>query len=415
MNRGEVLLAAALLTLLVGLAGCGKSTNVGNRIPGRQLTIYASVPQHGASSVNGVAVLNGATVALEQVHNRIGQYRVVMRTLDDSTPQRRQWDPGQTTVNAHKAMADRTTIAYLGEFNSGASAISIPLLNRLGIAQVSPASTAVGLTSSAAGADPGEPDKYYPTMARNFVRIVPTDAVEARAQVSLQRSMGCKKTYVLDDDEVDGADTASTFALAAHAAKLPVAALTPYDPGARDYSSLVRDVAHSGADCVLISAIPESHAALLVRQLTQVMPDAHIFGTASLAGSTFTDPARGGIPLRADPQVILTVPTLPASAYPASGRRFLTAYRDQFGQPEPYAIFGYEAMRLILNAISRSTDGGRTQARRSGVVSSLFSTRDRHGAIGTYSINRNGDTSLTRYGVYRIVDGRLSFWRVING
>lgn len=415
MRRGEVLLAAALLTLLAGLAGCGESAKVTNRIPGRVLSIYASVPLHGASSVNGQAVLDGATVALEQVHSRIGRYRVVMRTLDDSTPQQGQWDPGQTTVNAHKAMADPTTIGYLGEFNSGASAISIPLLNRLGIPQVSPASTAVGLTSSAAGADPGEPDKYYPTLARTFVRIVPTDAVEARAQVSLQRSMGCKKTYVLDDDEVDGADTASSFAVAAHAAKLSVAAITPYDPGARDYTSLVRDVAHSRADCVLISAIPESHAALLVRQLSQVMPDAHIFGTASLASSTFTDPARGGIPLTADPRVILTVPTLPASAYPASGRLFLRAYKGQFGQPEPYAIFGYEAMRLILNAISRSTGGGRTEAQRSGVVSALFATHNRHGAIGTYSINRNGDTSLDRYGVYRIVDGRLSFWRAING
>ena len=48
-----------------------------------------------------------------------------------------------------------TTIGYVGDLNSGASAISIPPLNRAGIPQVSPTSTAVGLTSSALGSFPG--------------------------------------------------------------------------------------------------------------------------------------------------------------------------------------------------------------------------------------------------------------------
>ena len=61
----------------------------------------------------------------------------------------------QTTANAHAAADDNSTIGYVGEFNSGASAISIPVLNRAGIPQISPTSTAVGLTSGAVGAAPG--------------------------------------------------------------------------------------------------------------------------------------------------------------------------------------------------------------------------------------------------------------------
>ncbi len=52
--------------------------------------------------------------------------------LDDSTAQAGKWDPGQTTNDAHTAINDSSTIGYLGEFNSGASAISIPLLNQAG-------------------------------------------------------------------------------------------------------------------------------------------------------------------------------------------------------------------------------------------------------------------------------------------
>ena len=112
----------------------------------------------------------------------------MLRSLDDSTAKRGEWDPVQTTANAHAAAGDNSTIGYVGELNSGASAISIPVLNRAGIPQISPTSTAVGLTSGAVGAAPGEPAKYYPTRIRTFARVIPSDAVEAAAQVRLQKS-----------------------------------------------------------------------------------------------------------------------------------------------------------------------------------------------------------------------------------
>ena len=59
-------------------------------------------------------------------------------SLDDSTAAAGNWDPGQTSTNARKAAQDKSTVAYIGEFNSGASAVSIPILNQAGIAQISP-------------------------------------------------------------------------------------------------------------------------------------------------------------------------------------------------------------------------------------------------------------------------------------
>lgn len=222
-RRRALALALAGTAALTGggvLTGCGSGakTPAGDQIKGTTLTIYSSGPQNGASRGAAGAVLSGEQLALADVHDRIGKYRIVLKALNDSTPQRREWDPGQTSTNAHTALADPTTVGYLGEFNSGASAVSIPLLNRLGVAQISPTSTAVGLTSAGAGASPGEPDKYYPTGVRTFVRIVPNDAVQAAAQVALQLRQGCRSTFVLDDGEVDGQDTATTFAVAAQRA-----------------------------------------------------------------------------------------------------------------------------------------------------------------------------------------------------
>ncbi len=168
-----------LLLAASAISGCGSNDAAANRIHGKALTIYSSVPLHGASRFNAQAVVNGERLALLQARGRVGPYRIVLKPLDDSTPQRGGWDPGQTTVNARIAIQDPTTIGYLGELNSGASAVSIPLLNRLGIPQISPTSTAVGLTSAAAGAAPGEPQKYYPTGIRTFARVVPNDTVQA--------------------------------------------------------------------------------------------------------------------------------------------------------------------------------------------------------------------------------------------
>jgi branched-chain amino acid transport system substrate-binding protein len=35
--------------------------------------------------------------------------------------------------------------------------------------------------------------------------------------------------------------------------------------------------------------------------------------------------------------------------------------------------------------------------------------------LGTYSIDRNGDTSLTAYGAYRVRLGKLAFDEVVDG
>jgi len=408
-------LALTLAGVLTGLAGCGSKEIVGDRISGTTLTIYSSVPLHGASSVAGQSVVNGARLALAQIGGRIGKYRIVLRALDDSTVGRGGWDPGQTTIDAHQAIQDRTTVGYIGELDSGASAVSIPLLNRVGIPQISPASTAVGLTSADPGASPGEPLKYYPTGRRTFARVVPNDSVQAVAQVGLQRSAGCKSTYVLDDGQFDGEDFAASFQLAAQSARLPVAAVQAFEPRATDYTPLASAVAQTGADCVLISATPEDNAALLTKQVAAALPNAKLFGSAGLAESTYTDPQAGGIPSSLDPRILITVAPLGPSALSVLGRAFYQQYTQRFGSPEPYAVCGYEAMGLMLNAIARATDDGRKPARRSQILTAIFHTRDRPSVLGTYSIDANGDTTVRRYGVYRVLAGQLQFWRAILG
>jgi branched-chain amino acid transport system substrate-binding protein len=405
------MLARALLAVVpvAALVGCGSSGRPEARIQGTTLTVYFSGPLQGASSSGAQAALNGARMALADAHGRVGKYRIVLRALDDATPQSRGWDPSQTTVNARVAIQDQSTIGYLGEYNSGASAVSIPLLNRAGIAQISPESTAVGLTSAGTGSAPGEPQKYYPVGKRTFARVAPSDAIQAVALVRLQQTVGCRSTFVLDDDEVDGEDMALTYVLTAKAAGVRVVGVQAFQRHASDYKSLASGVAGSGADCVLITAIDEPSAVLLTEQIAHALPDATIFATNELADSAYTDPDAGGIPSSLDARLLLASATLPASLYPPSGQAFLDQYTRAYGAPEPQAIYGCTAMEVMLRAIARATDGGRLAAYRSKVVAAILATPRIRGPIGTYRIDAAGDTSIDRYGIYRIVSGRLSF------
>jgi branched-chain amino acid transport system substrate-binding protein len=409
-------LALGALAALALLTGCGSKDALGARIRGRTLSIYVSVPLHGASTVSGQAVVNGAEMAVSQVRDRIGKYRVDLKELDDATVQRGGWDPGQTTIGVRAAVLDPTTIGYVGELNSGASAVSIPPLNRAGIPQVSPTSSAVGLTSSAPPSTfPGEPQKYYPTGIRTFARVVPNDSVQAIAQVRVQQSMGCTKVYVLYDGEVDGVDAAHSYEVAAYKAGLRVVGIQQFPRDATSYQGVASGVAQTAPDCVLISADTESGAVLLTTQLAAAMPGVRIFGSAGLAESTYYDPTQGGIPLSIDPRVTITAPTLATAEYPASARAFTVAYERRFGSLQPASILGYEAMSLLLDAIKRATHDGRLDAMRTKVRAAIFATRDRRSVLGTYSIDPNGDTTLRRYGVYTIVAGQLAFLEAVEG
>jgi branched-chain amino acid transport system substrate-binding protein len=71
-------------------------------------------------------------------------------------------------------------------------------------------------------------------------------------------------------------------------------------------------------------------------------------------------------------------------------------------------------MSLLLSAISRATEGGTARIDRAAVLRALFSTRERESVLGTYSIDRDGDTTLRVFGAYGVSDGRLRFLRTIQ-
>jgi branched-chain amino acid transport system substrate-binding protein len=404
--------AAAILAALV-VAGCGGDDDGGgesaNAAGGGSLTVYSSLPLQGASKNQAEAIRNGMKLAHMQAGGRVGDYKITYTSLDDSTAQAGAWTPEATSANARKAAQDDSTIAYLGEFNSGASAVSIPILNESGVPQNGLTNTAVGLTTDAAGSEPGEPDKYYPTGERNYVRIVPKDDIQGAALVTMMKQDGCSKVFMTNDKEVFGAGLARNIELTAKEQGVEVIANEAIDKNAANYRSLASSANSQGADCMVYAGITANNAVQLFKDFSAAMPDGKLYGPDGIAESGFADPKEGGIPANVGSKVKVSIAVLPPDEYGPEGQKFFKDYQAEYGDssPDPYAIYGYEAMSLTLDAIKRAAAEGKVD--KAAVIDQLFATKDRSSVLGTYSIDENGDTTLTDYGSYRIDKGQLVF------
>src|SRR3954447_773553 len=399
-------LAAALA---LGVAACGSSDNGGSsggggkRSGSKTVTVYSSVPLQGASRAQTADLVNGAKLALEQAGGKAGDITVKYVSLDDSTAQAGNWTPEATSANARKAAQDKSTAAYIGEFNSGASAVSIPILNEAGVPQISPANTYVGLTSDKPGHVAGEPDKYYPTGSRNYPRIVPIDTIQGAALVTLMKQEKCTKVAMVNDKEVYGQGIAGNVVAATkNAGGLDVVMNDGIDPKAPNYRSLAQKAKGLGADCFLFAGTTQNGGVQAAKDFAAALgPNSKIFGPDGVCQDPFVNPKNGGIPASLAARTKCTVATLPQDEYPKAGQDFFNAFKQKYGvsQPDPYAIYGYEAMSLALDAIKRSKTG-----EKADVLKALFATKDRQSVLGTYSIDQNGDTTLTDYGVYGVKD-----------
>jgi branched-chain amino acid transport system substrate-binding protein len=413
-----ITLGCVVAATSTGVVACGDDDDSsggggggGDSAGGGELHIYSSLPLEGAQRGQSTALVNGAKLALEQAGGKAGDFTIKYTSLSDASAQAGNWTPELTSANARKAAQDDKTAVYIGEFNSGASAVSIPILNEGGVPQISPSNTAVGLTSDAAGADKGEPDKYYPAGTRTYTRIVPKDTIQGAALATIMKEDGCTNVAIANDKEVYGAGLARNVESAAKGQGLKIDFNEGIDPKAANYRSLASRAKGDGVDCFAFSGTTSNNAAQIFKDFSAAIPDAKLYGPDGVAEAAFTDPKEGGIPSSVGAKTTLTVATLAPDKYPPEGQEFFKQYGEKYGDdtPDPYAIYGYEAMNLALDAIKRAGSGDKEK-----ILEALFATKDRKSVLGTYSIDENGDTSLTDYGVYKIEGGELTFDKTVK-
>ena len=399
-GRTNALLAPLVICTLV-LGGClGEDEPDSTRVAGPTLSVYSSLPRHGVSAPAAAAVAAGERLALDEAKGRVDGKRVRLIELDSTEPDDQIWDPGLVSANAERAADDPTTIAYIGELDYGASAVSVPITNEADILQVSPGDGLTSLTRTPPGRPRAGPERYYPSDERSFVRLTPNDLLQAETLLARLRGGGSRRLAVIWDPDIYGRELgAELVARARRDGPTPVAS-EEYDGEVEDIPELVRTVAESRPDAIAYAGIAGPGTGRLLAAIEQRLPGVPV---AATGGILARDPTRP-VPV-APARVEALGAVAPASRMPRDGRRVLRAIARSDGpaRARPEALYGYEAMRLVLDAV-RTGGPDRRATTRAGLA-----IRTRDSVLGRYEVRGTGDVDTDAFAAYLLRDGRFAF------
>lgn len=374
------------------------------------IKIVSSLPRTGSANAQTTSMVNGIKMAIAEVGGAIGSQKLLYEDWDDASPQRGNWDPAVEAQNADKAIGDPAVLAYIGTYNSGAAKISMPKLNAAGIVMVSPANTAPNLTKAGFG-EANEPAVYRPSGKINYFRVVPTDDVQGAVAAEYAKELGAKKVFVLNDREVYGKGVAGVFEKHAKTIGLEVVGVDGIDPKASNYKSLVTKMKQAGADLVYFGGTTQTNAGQLAKDIVAgglkaklIVPDGcyekafiEAAGAKALEGRCFI--TFGGV----DPKLLS-----------GKGKDFYENYKKTYGgEPEGYAVYGYEAAKVVIAAMKRLSEGGKPITRAS-VLEEVGRTKDFAGALGVWSFDANGDTTNRTMSVNTVKNGEFTTVKVVN-
>ena len=404
--RAAVVCVLGAIALGTGLSACGDEKESAVQSGSDTLTIYSSLPLQGPDRDRARDMVNAIKLALQDTGGKVGPLNITYVPLDSATPEAGTWTGDKVLDNARKAVRDVNAIAYIGERDSAATALSVPLTNEGHILQVSPSSTYDGLTRTSRRQ--GEPDRFYPSGERTFGRVVPADHVQASALVGYMKASGVRSIALLADREIYGGGIADGIEKAAARQDIEVFDRGRIDASRGDLTGAARKIAETGADAFLFAGTTDTGAARIFTAVGAAKSSMLLFGPAAVADHGFLN----RLPAAVQRRMRVTTPTLPTRLLPRSARGFRDRFRTTFGrQPASEALQAYEAASAVLQAIRSAGARGNN---RQAVTDAFFAIRNRDSVLGRYSIDRFGDTSLSTYAGNRVRGSQFVLDKVLQ-
>jgi len=405
--------AAAFCAAALAACGSNRSITIPNKAAkprspnSHTVYVYSSLPLKGSQRQDSNWIIEGIRLAFSPGH--VGDYSIKYRSLDDAAG-RAGWSPRLVVRNAEIAAHDPHTVAYIGDLDSDATKLSLPILNQAGIVQITPGSGYPGLTDSLPPVtSQGEPGKFYPgPKPFTLLRLIPDDMAQAAAALDLLRSTGCGHVAAASfGGGVDGLALVKAVQLTAKEYGIGYVAADP-EPGNKTstYPAYAASLHRLGAGCFVLAGHVTRAAVTLTQDIHAELPTGAIVGSSGFCSRAWTDPARHGVPAALDPYLYCTSPLLPPDKYPDAGP-FITHFRQVHRRaPEAYALIGYRAAEMVVDGIDNLGNGGdnRKEVLRALIGGVSYSTES-----GTYGFDPHGDLSSHAYGIYNVVDGRPKY------
>jgi branched-chain amino acid transport system substrate-binding protein len=356
--------------------------------PPETLKIVSLLPRTGGAKQQTDLIVNAITLALEECGHEAAGFRILYSDVDTSSAVA---DRGQALRDAgNAAIEDPDVMACIGTYNSGSAKLLMPDFNREKLLLISPANTWPGLTKP--GGDPGEPEKYRPTGALNYCRVVPADDVQGIVAAEWAKKSGVKSVLVIDDRETYGKLLADRFEARAVEIGLDVRGREKFD-----VAFLIDKIRAAQPDLVYYGGTAQTKAGELARDLASSGMKCAFMVPDACFEQPFIEAAGP------ESRAWITAGWIPPERLKGKGAAFVAAYRKRHGaDPEFYAIYAYDAARAVLEAIRKA---GKKD--RDAIRAACLSIRNFDGALGRWSFDKNGDTTFRTMSIYGVKDGRF--------
>jgi branched-chain amino acid transport system substrate-binding protein len=221
------------------------------------------------------------------------------------------------------------------------------------------------------------------------------------------KDLGVKTAYLLDDRELYGKGIADVFEKRAKEIGVKVLGREGIDPKASNYKALANKIKASGADLVYFGGTTQTNAGQIAKDLRSAGVEAKFMVPDGCFEQAFIE-AAGAANLNG--KTYITFGGLPADQLTGRGAEFRKAYIAKYGgEPEAYALYGYEAGRALLDAVKRA----KTKT-RAAVLEAVGQTKDFDGALGKWSFDENGDTTSRVMSGQTVEGGQFKFVKVLG-
>jgi branched-chain amino acid transport system substrate-binding protein len=369
----------------------------GGRNP--DVLIVSDLPLQGAFNDGTRVAADAIRFVLRKHEFKAGSRTVGYQSCDDSTAQTGSYDFVKCASNAKAYAANPRVVGVIGPFNSPCAQAQIPIANRAEgpLAMISPANTHEGLTHAVPGrfADENEPEVYYPTGVRNYMRVVAPDDYQVTAAAVLARELGLERVYLLKTtDEFPGALPLAQFKQAAPRLGLTVVGSASLEPRTKRFGLAANRVARARPDGIFFPELYFEHPGALLKALRDRLGQRIVLIGLDYVGY-------------AEPGMYVTSTARANESLGPAGRDFLRTFAaTQPGGAVPFNAYipeAAQATEALLEAIARS-DGT-----RASVTRDLRRLKIEDGILGTFSFDENGDMVPATISVFRITGkGRKS-------
>lgn len=336
--------------VLLCLSGCKKQQGGSNEIV---IGEYGSLS--GSNAVFGQGTHNGIALAVDQVNAAGGLLGKPVRlvTEDDEGNQ-------DEAVSVVKKLIDRdNVVGVLGEVASTRSLAGGSVCEQAGVPMISPSSTNPDVTK----------DRKY------VFRVCFTDDFQGSVGAQFALRKNWKRVAIFSSSNSDYSKKLSLFFKQTFtAAGGQIVSEETYSDGDKEFKAQLTRMQSKNPDAVYLPGY-YTEIDLILRQARNLGFTVPFFGGDGWDGCTLDSNSEG---------CCFTNHYSPEDQRP-SVQEFITAYKAKYGAvPDAFGITGYDAARVLFDAIKRAGS-----ADRNAVRDAIAQTKDFPGAGGSITLDAN--------------------------